>query len=347
MAIPIRTGIRKLREEGIGPFTARTCQYLGLPVWNTITSRYPTGTNVFEREWDLLIVLDSGRVDAFREVAESTVLPEEIGQIRSVGSASSEWTLQTFREEFRDEIEKTALVTRNGWPDHVLAENLHNDEENFESQSQRGFPNWSPVSSDAFAHYERIQSVANQDDRIHPQSSHVPHILTDRAISIARREEFDRMILWYMMPHYKFIADALDWTPGEHSIEELMDGLEPTRHLRPEEESYGPARRGEVSAEKVRELYVANLRLVLEYIEVLLENVDAERVVISADHGEAHGEKGVWSHPFGWPFAPVKTVPWAETTATDEETYEPRYEALEREVNQEEQKQILKDLGYL
>lgn len=189
--------------------------------------------------------------------------------------------------------------------------------------------------------------MANLADRIHPESTHIPQILTDRAISIAREREFDRMVVWYMMPHYKFIADALDWRPGELSCEELMDGPDPTRDLRPEEKSYNPARRGEVSATEVRELYLANLRLVLEYVEILLENVSAEQVVISADHGDAHGELGVWSHPFGWPFAPVKTVPWAETTATDEETYEPRYDELEREVNQEEQKEILRDLGYL
>lgn len=347
MTIPVRTGMQKLREEGVGPFAARACQYLFLPVWNTVTSRYPTGTNVFEREWDLLVVLDSGRVDAFREVADETVLPNEIEEIRSVGSASSEWTLQTFRTDYREEIAKTALVTRNGWPDNVLEKKLHEHQPDFESQSQRGFPDWSPVSSDDFAYYERVQPVANQDDLIHPESTQIPHIVTDRAISVAREHEFDRMIVWYMMPHYKFIADALDWTPGELSVEELMGGPEPTRDLRPEEESYNPARRGEVSVDEVRELYLANLRFVLEYVEILLENVDAEKTIVSADHGEAHGELGTWSHPFGWPFAPVKTVPWAETTATNKETYKPRYDVLEREINRGEQKEILQDLGYL
>lgn len=126
MTIPIRTGVRKLRDEGVGPFTARMCQYLSLPIWNTVTSRYPIGTNIFDREWDLLVVLDSGRVDAFREVAEETILPKEIKEIQSVGSASSEWTLQTFRTEYLEQIAKTALVSRNGWPNTVLKKNLTN-----------------------------------------------------------------------------------------------------------------------------------------------------------------------------------------------------------------------------
>lgn len=346
MAIPVRTGVRKLREEGVGPFAARTCQYLGLPIWNTVTSRYPTGTNVFDREWDLLVILDAGRVDAFRELSD-TVLPDEIGRIRSVGSASSEWTLQTFRTEYRAEISKTALVTRNGWPENFLRRRSHEHDPDFESQSQRGLPAWSPVSSEDFAYFERIQSVANLDDRIHPESTHLPHIVTDRAISVARNREFDRLIVWYMQPHYKFIADAVDWTPGEASIDELMNGPEPTRDLRPGEVSYDAARRGEVSPAEVRASYLSNLRFVLEYVEILLENVDAETAVISADHGEAHGELGVWGHPFGWPFAPVKTVPWAETTATDERTYEPRFDELRRETTVEERREILEDLGYL
>jgi len=31
----------------------------------------------------------------------------------------------------------------------------------------------------------------------------------------------------------------------------------------------------------------------LEYVEILLENVDSETVAITADHGEAFGENGV------------------------------------------------------
>lgn len=347
MTPPIRTGVRKLQQEGISAFTARTCQYLGLPIWNTVTSRYPIGTNVFDREWDLLIVLDSARVDAFRELSSTTILPDKIEQIRSVGSASPEWTLQTFTREQQAKIAETALISRNSWPETILDEERHEHQSDFESQSMRGIPKWSTVSSDTFAHYERVQSVANQNDRIHPESSHIPHVLTDRAISVAREHDFDRLIVWYMLPHYKFIADAIDWTPREMSLGELMEGPEPTRGLRPEEESYAPARRGEISSKTVRELYLQNLRFVLEYVSVLLQNVDMERVVISADHGEAHGEKGVWSHPFGWPFAPVKTVPWAEMTATDEKTYEPRYNELEREMNDNEQREILRDLGYL
>jgi len=69
--------------------------------------------------------------------------------------------------------------------------------------------------------------------------------------------------------------------------------------------------------------------------------------VITADHGEAFGEMGVWGHPYGFPFAPVKTVPWAETTATDERTYESRYDPLERSPTEHESAEFLKHMGYL
>ena len=39
--------------------------------------------------------------------------------------------------------------------------------------------------------------------------------------------------------------------------------------------------------------------MVLRHVQNLLNNHDAERVIISADHGEAFGEFGVYRHPVG------------------------------------------------
>jgi hypothetical protein len=58
-------------------------------------------------------------------------------------------------------------------------------------------------------------------------------------------------------------------------------------------------------------------------VALLLENVDAERVVITADHGEGFGEYGVYEHPVGCPAPTIKRVPWATTTAADTGSYVP------------------------
>lgn len=357
MTIPIRDGIQKLREDGLESAFHSAIRYgfthVSLPVWNTITSRYQVGTNIFDRDWDLLVILDACRVDSLASVSDSMPWLSDVGQIRSVGSTSPEWVIKTFNQEHLPKIEETAFISRNVWSQRIFDEKLHKNTELSKQKEydhvRRGYPNWKTISSDAFKHYERVQPIANQDDRIHPESTSVPHIVTDRAISVGRKIDFDRLVVWYRMPHIKFIADAIDWQAGETSMETLMSGPDATRDLKPEERSYEPARNGTVSAEIVRDLYHLNLRFVLEYVDILLQNIDADTAVVSADHGEGlgNGLGKFWSHPYGYPFSPIKTVPWAETGATDEKTYEPRYDQLNRSPIEEEQRQFLKEMGYI
>jgi hypothetical protein len=327
----------------------RFLSHVGVPVWNTVTSRRPVGTNVFERDWDVLVVLDACRVDALREFRSTFSWLDSVGTLRSVGSMSAEWTLNTFTERYADEIGRTALVSRNVWSDRILIDRLHEHRDDPEGDDygkiRRGYPDWRPVTVDAFGHYERVMAKGNQDQQLHPESSSIPQIVTDRAIHVGRTMDIDRLVVWYRMPHLNFFADAVDWSPDTPS-ETLMTGLESTRPLRPEEKSYEPAREREVSPQTMRELYLGNLHLVLSYVDVLLRNIDAENVVVSADHGEGLGDK-LWGHPYGYPWPPVRTVPWATTTATDERTYTSQYDELNRDPLPEERKEMLKDMGYI
>jgi hypothetical protein len=351
MSIPVKSGMETLRQEGPSKFSYEFLRYLNVwvPAWNTITSRRPFGANVFERDWDVLVVLDACRVDSLREFTPTFPWLDSIGSLRSVGSMSAEWMLKTFTEAYLDEIARTALVSRNVWSQRVLVDRLHEHDNDPANRNydmiRRGYPNWSPVAADALEHYERVEPVANQDQRLHPESSSIPQIVTDRAISVGRNVDFDRLVVWYRMPHLNFFADAVDWSPDD-SLDALMSGLEPTRSLRPEEKSAAPVKEGDVSRETMRELYLGNLHLVLSYVDILLENIEAEDVVISADHGEGLGET-VWKHPYACPFAPVKTVPWAKTTATDERTYTSQYDELEETPLPDERKEMLKNMGYI
>ena len=52
-----------------------------------------------------------------------------------------------------------------------------------------------------------------------------------------------------------------------------------------------------------------NLRIALESIAELLPELDGS-VVVTADHGEAFGEQGVWEHHIETPIPPLIEVPW-------------------------------------
>jgi hypothetical protein len=315
----INEAIQIIKSKGIQSFYNSAVRYgfshPWLPVWNTITSRYQYGMNIFERDWDALVIFDACRADALASMSDSVSWLPDVQRVRSVGSTSPEWVIKTFTQEYINQIQSTALISRNVWSQRIFDEKLHkshkisNEKEYY--HIRQGFPDWKTVSSDDFAHYERVQPIGNQDDRIHPESTSVPHIVTDRAITVGREIDFDRLIVWYRMPHIKFFADAVKWEAGETTTEELMAGPEPTRDLKPHERTYDGVRNGDIPPEVARELYHKNLRFVLDYVEILLENLDAEDVVISADHGEGlgNGPGRFWSHPYGYPFAPIRTVP--------------------------------------
>jgi hypothetical protein len=127
-----------------------------------------------------------------------------------------------------------------------------------------------------------------------------PRYATDRTIAAGRERDADRLMVHYMYPHDPFpLAEP-----------ELF-------------EPFDPLRAGDVSRETVWDRYLDNLRFVLDEVEVLLENVDAETVAITADHGEAFGEYGFYRHVIGCPLPCMRRVPWVETTATDTGEHEP------------------------
>lgn len=286
----------------------------------SVTSRYPIGTNVYEKDWDVLILLDTCRVDALQEVSnEYNFLPKNIGQLQSVGSHSREWMANTFTEKYTEEISGTAYITANANAEYTLEE----QEPPEEFAGVPAWTNWKTVSADSFLHIDHVWMHGDHIGHV------IPNIVTDRAISVARDKEPDRLIVHYSQPHEPYAArvrrgknDELE--PWEKSpFDYLING-------------------GDIN--KVWESYIDNLRYVLDSVEVLVDNITGPKTVISADHGEAFGEWGFYAHQFMTLVPEVRYVPWAETTATDEKTYEPSFNPSTTASQTAEEQ--LKALGY-
>jgi len=145
--------------------------------------RLPYGTNVFDREWDVLVVLDACRADALREVAPDAGFLNDVGAVRSVGSSSSEWLENTFGG--REETARTAMVTGNTWTDRYL-------------------------DSDSFAVLDEVWKYAWDDELGTVPAS----AITDRAVATARERDPDRLIVHYMQPHHPFVPDPLAGDDG-------------------------------------------------------------------------------------------------------------------------------------
>lgn len=302
-----------------------------------INSRWTIGTNVFSRDWDVLILLDTCRVDALRAVADEYDFLGNVGSVRSVGGATPEWIARTFSRQYTEEIRQTCYLTSTAQVRGILEERL---------PKQRSFRE-SHIAYKLLQYYDTVdigdlggteylfqyESFGETGPYGHPAGPTPPRYVTERGISVARAGQFDRLILHYMQPHAPYVANAI----AEGRELEAWEGPRPLRYLR-ETGDY----------DSVWGAYMDDLRWVLDDVEILLENVDADRVVISSDHGEAFGEYGIYGHSIGSLHPKVRTVPWAVTSGRDGGSYEPSVEAPapEREELHQSTEEILETLGY-
>lgn len=310
----------RVRRDGVSGLADSTYQlYRGS--WRITGSRLPLGTNVYDRDWDVLVLFDGCRVDLFESVADEYDFVDEVGSITSVASTSREWLGKTFAEDRADEIAETAYVTANPYTDDILTRGSAPG-----NRSPFNPENWPTANASDFQRVEEVWRRGWDDDlgTVRPRS------VTDRAISVAREEAPDRLIVHYMQPHQPLIGGFDD------------------RSERPswaEHDCWNALRRGEVSRRDVWEAYRDTLELVLDDVALLRENLDADRLVLSSDHGNALGEWGMYGHPNGFLHSSVKRVPWVTTAATDGRTHEPSTEVHEGPESSVEDR--LSDLGYV
>lgn len=309
-----------------------------LLLWMGMTTRRPVGRNVYDYEWDALIILDACRVDALRSVADEYEFVADVAEMTSVGSTSLEWMLKTFTEEHRAEIEKTRYVSTNGhlgqlsgpsttyFTFSTLSDTVVANVDGFNRLVRRN-----AVSEDDFAAVHRLYGLSDGNPHGHTP---LPNDVTDRAIDVGRRTDSDRLIVHYMQPHAPYLAGALERGHSETYEESPFDAI-----------------REGVPRERVWDAYLDNLRLVLDSVERLLRNLDAEKVVITADHGELFGEYGLYSHGAGVFHPDLKRVPWVETAAHDTGEYSPEVTSREEEQTDAEMeeyvRQQLESLGYV
>ncbi|WP_458206997.1 sulfatase-like hydrolase/transferase [Haladaptatus sp. NG-SE-30] len=167
------------------------------------------------------------------------------------------------------------------------------------------------------------------------ESGTVPaRAVTDRAITAAREHDPEKLVVHYMQPHFPSVPDSLPG--GAMSRDEFGQRVGVWERLR----------RGDLTRERVWRAYRENLRYVLDDVSLLLDNLDADRVIITADHGNAFGEWYVYGHPDRIPIRVLRDVPWVVTSASDAETHDPEAWTRETTHSDESVTDRLSALGY-
>jgi len=266
------------------------------------------GTPVWGRDWDVLLILDACRVDLMTEVLDEYEFLPSRGEFGTIYSIAS-MSNDWLRRTFATEYAKDVGATA------YITGNAFTGKVELESAPMMLDEVWKTDWND------ELNTIEARP-------------ITNRAVHAWRNEQPERMIVHYMQPHAPFVRDP---NLGEYTTpEEFGEGFAEIWPLVGDNLTY----------DEVWEAYLDNLRYVLDDVEVLLDNLDADSVAISADHGNAIGEWGTYGHPSDNLLPSIRRVPWIETSATDEETLEGQKPPTDTEGGDSNVDSRLRALGY-
>jgi hypothetical protein len=210
-------------------------------LFRTISTEYNYGTNPFDRDWDVLVVVDACRYDLFKSTVSDHPIRDQFDAVDSVyscASATNEWL--TKLEDTTDEIlSNTFYISGSG---HIDA-----------------FPQF----KDRLQGYEDVWEYGHDSDlRTVPAGP-----VTNAAIRAFRTVDADRFVVHYVQPHAPFVHCV-----GRYGGDKV--GNERTN-------VWELLERREVDEDDVWEDYEANLRYVLDDVQTLIENATGRVVVTS------------------------------------------------------------------
>ncbi|WP_275883016.1 sulfatase-like hydrolase/transferase [Halorhabdus sp. BNX81] len=126
-----------------------------------------------------------------------------------------------------------------------------------------------------------------------------PQSVTAESLKYLDQYPNKRVIIHYMQPHYPFIGDFGQSLYERGLIEHRNNGNEFWHQISTRE----------ASKQDFKMAYEENLRIVLQEVEKLTENIDG-KTIITSDHGNEFGRLGVYGHPSGTFTKGLTEVPW-------------------------------------
>jgi len=277
-----------------------------------------------ESEWDYCLVLDACRYDVFSEIYDE-YLDGTLEKRRSVGSSTPEWAYRTFTGDHDIAyFSGNPFINDIGIPLNELKWGASCDYE------------WS--ASNHISNVFDVWKSGWDDDLGTVPPDGIADAFYNNQDAV---EEADRTVLHYMQPHAPYLARG----KGQ-KLKQIQKGIRKQEEAEESEDGGGGALaslgdtirpkvenklEGSELAQKAglwleldpadlvkngtREaamaLYEENLRIALESVADIVDELDGT-VVVTADHGEAFGEEGVWEHHIETYIPALMEVPWLE-----------------------------------
>lgn len=265
--------------------------------------------SIIDEEWDNLIILDACRYDFFRDLYDDYI-NGELKKVRSRGSTTLTWLKSNFKS-YND----VDYVSSNPY---INSYGVEFADFNATNRFNKIIDVWD------FGWSEELKTVPPKETK-------------EAAMKVGNRSD-KRKIIHFLPPHYPYVSIENDFYDGlsnrrisyheKKDIKKLKNklknflirGIGKNNYWRIKETCGLPPmgyyetiwRRIRDNRAKWKNIYVNNLKWALEEVSSLVDYLDGTTIV-SADHGEALGEKGIYGHP-NIDIPELREVPWLEIT---------------------------------
>lgn len=269
------------------------------------------------RDWDYLIVLDACRYDTFDKLHDE-YFKGNLNRVRSRGSSTGEWLYKTFPKKY-----KITYISGNPY---INNEGISLGKCNIQ------YKDYGWVAKD---HFCKIIDVWKEDWN-EEYGTVLPDDINNVLLKLKNNTK-NKIIAHYMQPHFPYINfsdpqnhdKAKKRAEGKSSpslsenkkiilnpVKRLFHSLPKRLQLKIKEalgEDLGKHERLIVknNVQRLKKIYKQNLEIVLKSLQEVIPKLNG-KIIITADHGEAFGENGIWFHQLEVDSPVLKEVPWFE-----------------------------------
>ena len=277
-----------------------------------------TGNYILKEKWDNLIILDACRYDTFVKLLNEEHLKGNLESRVSRGTETSVFLSENFQSFGL--VKDLVYVTANPTVNKFLNGKIF-----------KILPLW-------------------KEEWNHEHQTVLPERVYERTIEAMQQYPDKKFVIHFLQPHRPFIGYSR-WNWWKNKIPSY-------RFVRVwgSMAEQGKSLLFSVSDETLIRLYERNLKLVLPYVRRLLEELPGTTVV-SADHGEAFGERihplvpiSVYGHPGRERIRALTKVPWLVSESTKKKIIRAEEPAATVELPREDEDLIterLSALGYV
>ncbi|MFB6186400.1 MAG: hypothetical protein ABEI86_05980 [Halobacteriaceae archaeon] len=277
----ILKGIKNPRHA-ISVFTSDSIHNINRGFSRNIIDRIRKPTNIFEEDWDNLLILDGCTNDLIQQYS----FDYELNDTRwSAGSHTVEFMRQNLAKTVQDDI---VWITANP------------QVSKFENKIFKVIHAWDRIWND------NLGTVLPED-------------MYDLTIEVANQYPNKRLIVHFIQPHYPFIGEfGRSELPSHASF--TVDGyIEDDRNTK---RIWKQLQEGNVSEEVVRKAYRENLEIALPYVRRLTDDLIGKTILTADHGNEFGKRAipipiRLFGHPEGYRTENLTCVPWIEFTYED------------------------------